>query len=135
MLDNTPKIPTQFINLQSDFGFKRAYGTKEFQKNVIQLLEAALGEDIDIKRIMPHYPTPGSDPDLVTYHDKEVLPQEMDGKRIVYDVYFTMKVGKGASMFKPYHLTKENRDEDVEHHFILEPWRITRSCSRDISRS
>ena len=120
MTDKAPKIPTQFINLQSDFGFKRAYGTKEFQKNVIQLLEAALGEDIDIKRIVPHYPVAGSGPELVAYHDKEVLPQEMDGKRIVYDVYFTMKVGKGASMFKPYHLTKENRDEDVEHHFILE---------------
>ena len=29
MTDKTSKIPTQFINLQSDFGFKRAYGTKE----------------------------------------------------------------------------------------------------------
>ena len=49
----TPKILTPFINLQSDYGFKRTYGTVRFKKNVIRLLKAALGDDIVITRLVP----------------------------------------------------------------------------------
>lgn len=120
----TPKIPTEFINLQSDFGFKRTYGTQRFSKNVIRLLNAALGDDIVITRLVPR-DEPDTEEDNsvsrdVIYHDKEILPSEIEGKRIVYDVYFTMKTGAGESMFKPHHLLDEDKDKDVEHHFILE---------------
>lgn len=121
MEDKAPKITTPFINLQSDFGFKRVFGTKKYQNNVIRLLHAALGDDIDIKRIVPyHENTDTQDTLKVLYHDKEVLPAETDGKRIVYDVYFTVKVEKGASMFKQNHLIKDNYNNNIEHHFILE---------------
>ena len=49
---STPVITTEFINLQSDYGFKRAFGTPEFQNNVIMLLDAALGSDINVTRII-----------------------------------------------------------------------------------
>lgn len=117
-----PKILTPFINLQSDYGFKRTYGTERFSKNVIRLLKAALGDDIVVTRLVPREEM---DPNVenpescdIVYHDKEILPSEFEGKRIVYDVYFTMKTGKGDSIFKPRHLLEE--DKDVEHHFILE---------------
>ena len=67
-----------------------------------------------------HENTDTKDTLKVLYHDKEVLPAETDGKRIVYDVYFTVKVEKGASMFKQNHLIKDNYNNNIEHHFILE---------------
>lgn len=101
-----PRILTPFINLQSDYGFKRAFGSIKFKKVVIRFLEAALGNDIMITD--------------VRFHDKEKLPAGSDGKRIVYDVYFTMEVPSGNSSMKPRNLHKGIRHNDVTHHFILE---------------
>ena len=107
----TSEIATQFINLQSDYGFKRVFGTERFRPAVIRFLEAALGNEIKIRNLEPH---------RVEYQDKEVLPIEADGKRIIYDVYFTIKVELGWSDFKPRHILRDSDEKDVEHHFILE---------------
>lgn len=63
---NVPKIETAYINLQSDFGFKRAFGTVEFRNALLQFLDAALGDEIKV-----------SD---VKFHNKEMLPASEDGK-------------------------------------------------------
>ncbi len=105
----TNNIPTPFINLQSDYGFKRTFGTEEFKPALIRFLNAALGDEINIQRVEPH---------KVEYHDKEVLSNDADGKRIVYDVYFTMKTPQEESSFKPRYVSKT--DEEVTHHIILE---------------
>lgn len=34
------KITTPYINLKSDFGFKRAFGTKRFRKALLLFLDA-----------------------------------------------------------------------------------------------
>ncbi|MDE6237386.1 MAG: Rpn family recombination-promoting nuclease/putative transposase [Muribaculaceae bacterium] len=121
MSKQIPPITTTFINLQSDFEFKRAFGTKKFQNNVINLLNAALGDEIDIKRIVPYKGLSNENSeDSVLYHNKEIIPGDEDGKRIIYDVYFTLKLHKDSSIFKPHHIMKEKRNENVEHHFILE---------------
>ncbi|MDE6009963.1 MAG: Rpn family recombination-promoting nuclease/putative transposase [Muribaculaceae bacterium] len=36
------KIPTPFISLQSDFGFKRAFGTERFRSALPLFLDALL---------------------------------------------------------------------------------------------
>lgn len=105
----TPKITTPFINLQSDYGFKRIFGTEEFRPAVISFLKAALGDEINIEKVEPH---------KVEYHDKEVLPGVSDGKRIVYDVYFTLKTMQKDSLFKSLYLPEPG--DEVTHHFILE---------------
>lgn len=110
MIKNTvPKILTPFINLQSDYGFKRTFGSDEFRPALIRFLKAALGDGINIERVEPHN---------VEYHDKEVLPSDPEGKRIVYDVYFTLKTAQGDSNFKHRHVI--NSKDEVMHHFILE---------------
>ncbi|MDE6005954.1 MAG: Rpn family recombination-promoting nuclease/putative transposase [Muribaculaceae bacterium] len=105
-VNNAPKIETPYINLQSDFGFKRAFGTVEFRNALLQFLDAALGVEIKV-----------SD---VKFHDKEMLPASEGGKRIVYDIYCTMSVPSGESSLKPCHLERNRREEPVTHHFILE---------------
>ncbi|MDE7413017.1 MAG: PD-(D/E)XK nuclease family transposase [Muribaculaceae bacterium] len=108
---NIPIIKTPFINLQSDFGFKRAFGSKKFKKVVIKFIRAAMGDEINIKRVVPHE---------LNYHDKEILPSIEKGKRILYDVYFTLNIPKDNSGLKSYHIQKEEREMDIEHHFIFE---------------
>ena len=100
------KILTPYINLQSDFGFKLAFGTERNKKALIQFLDAILGNEIKVTD--------------VRFHDKEMLPSSEAGKRIVYDVYCTMDVAPHTSRLKPHHIQKERRSEDVGHHFILE---------------
>lgn len=56
----------------------------------------------------------------VHFHDKEVLPPDEDGKRIIYDVYCRMNVPPGKSRFKSHHLSREDNKKDVPHHFIIE---------------
>lgn len=104
-------IKTPYINLQSDYGFKRAFGSKKFRKVVLRFLKAALGDEINITRVTPHE---------VEYHDKEILPSQQKGKRIMYDVYFTMKVSPETSALKPHYINKEDKNKDIEHHFIFE---------------
>lgn len=110
-MDKAPKITTPFINLQSDFGFKRAFGSKEFRPVVINFLEAALGDDIEISKVEPH---------RLEYHDKEIMPADEKGKRIVYDVYFTLRLNPDESSLKRRHILRNSEEKEMLHHFILE---------------
>ncbi len=66
---------TPFINLQTDFGFKKIFGTSENKRILIRFLNALLGDSLTVTD--------------VEYQDKEMLPSSEDGKRIVYDIYCT----------------------------------------------
>lgn len=105
-VQDKPKITTPYINLQSDYGFKRLFGTEEFRGALLQFLSAVLGDDIKITD--------------VEFHDKEILPESEEGKKIVYDVYCTMTVPSGDSSLKRRHLKRMDKDKGVPHHFILE---------------
>ncbi len=109
--NETPKITTPFLNLRSDYGFKRAFGDPRFKGAVFKFLQAALGDEVTITAVEPH---------KMAYHDKEVLPAKKGDKRIVYDVYFTLNVDPQQSTFKSRHLLNNDRDKEIEHHFILE---------------
>lgn len=90
-----------FINLLTDFGFKRLFGTEKFKPILIRFLNILFGKD-------------GLHVDDVIYHDKEVLPRDSNGKRIVYDVYCTSIKEKGKEHFvvemqQVYHLNFEKR--------------------------
>ena len=100
------KITTTFISLQSDFGFKRAFGTERFRSALLLFLDSLLGDEMKVTD--------------VRFHDKEVLPSSESGKRIVYDVYCTMEVPAGESALKQGHLIKSVNMQPVTHHFILE---------------
>ena len=69
------EITSTFINIRTDYGFKRIFGTPKNKKILIRFLNALLGDGV---RILD-----------VVYHDKEVLAADDDGKRIVYDIYCT----------------------------------------------
>ena len=77
---------TTFINIQTDYGFKRMFGTPKNKHILIRFLNALLGESISVTDVV--------------YHDKEMLPDREDGKRIIYDIYCT--------------------SQQEQHHFILE---------------
>ena len=77
---------TTFINIQTDYGFKRMFGTPKNKRILIRFLNALLGDSVAVNDVV--------------YHDKEMLPDDENGKRIIYDVYCTSQC--------------EN------HHFILE---------------
>ncbi len=65
-----------FMNVMTDFGFKRMFGSEEFKHVLIRFLNVLFApENVKV--------------DNVKYHNKEVLPPNPDGKRIVYDVYCT----------------------------------------------
>lgn len=78
-------INTTFINLQTDFGFKRLFGSKERSGILLRFINALF----EGRMVITH----------IEFHDKEILPADADGKKIVYDVYCTT---------------------DTDHHFILE---------------
>lgn len=77
---------TTFINIQTDYGFKRIFGTPKNKRILIRFLNALLGNSISVTDVV--------------YHDKEMLPEDENGKRIIYDVYCT--------------------SQGDNHHFILE---------------
>lgn len=77
---------TTFINIQTDYGFKKIFGTKENKHILIRFLNALFEDTIKVTDVV--------------YHDKEILPDEEEGKRIIYDIYCTAN--------------------DGSHHFILE---------------
>lgn len=65
---------TEFINLRTDFGFKRIFGSEEGKYILIRFLSTLLENTITVAD--------------VTYIPKEHLPDRVDGKRIIYDVRF-----------------------------------------------
>ena len=103
---NSGFIKTPFINLQSDFGFKRAFGSERFRNALIKFLDAVLGDEITVSDIR--------------FHDKEVLPSSVEGKRIVYDIYCTMDVPSEQTGFSSNYPRLGESAESVSHHFILE---------------
>lgn len=90
-----------FINLMTDFGFKRLFGSVEFKPILIRFLNILFENE-------------GLFVNDVEFHDKEVLPPDPDGKRIVYDVYCTsVRDGKKdhfvVEMQQVYHVNFEKR--------------------------
>lgn len=105
---------TTFVNVRTDFGFKQMFGTEKNKRLVIRLLNALFGEEIRITDIQ--------------YHDKEILPADENGKRIIYDIYFTSKVVVPKKRLKPQTplvknpvvISIDDEKEEAIHHFILE---------------
>lgn len=88
-----------FMNLMTDFAFKYLFGSKKRKKLLIRFLNIIL-EDEKIRV------------EDVTYLDKEVLPEDANGKRIVYDIYCTTPDEKEhiiLEMQQLYHDLFENR--------------------------
>ncbi len=88
-----------FMNLMTDFAFKHLYGTEEHKQILIRFLNILFAEE-------------GLHVRDVVYHNKEVLPEDSDGKRIIYDVYCTNKDGLEhfiLEMQQVYHTLFEDR--------------------------
>lgn len=94
--------------MQTDYGFKRIFGNLENKRILIRFLNALFGKDMEIRD--------------VEYHDKEVLPESTEGKRIIYDIYCTSRV----SRVSPWGAARNERAESCcveperDCHFILE---------------
>ncbi|MDE6792258.1 MAG: Rpn family recombination-promoting nuclease/putative transposase [Muribaculaceae bacterium] len=100
-------IKTEFINLQTDFGFKHVFGSLKHKSLLIRFLNALFKDLLTVND--------------VTYHDKEILPAEEKGKRIVYDVYCTSKSKRKDSLLFPSNqLSSDKGDAETDYHFILE---------------
>lgn len=96
-MDRTDK--NTFMNVLTDFAFKRLFGSKERKCILIRFLNILFEKD-------------GLTVTDVTYHDKEILPHDEDGKVIKYDVYCTSAGEKEhfiVEMQQIYHLLFENR--------------------------
>ncbi len=78
-----------FIKLRSDYGFKRAFGSPEHADVLKKFLNALFEGKMVITDVL--------------FKDKEVLPPDKDGKRIVYDAYCTTSTG--------YHFIVEMQQE------------------------
>ncbi|MDE5586366.1 MAG: Rpn family recombination-promoting nuclease/putative transposase, partial [Muribaculaceae bacterium] len=101
------EIKTPYINIQTDFGFKEVFGQVKNKKAIIRFLNVLFSGKLTVRDVV--------------YHDKEILPSEEKGKRIVYDVYCTMPTTKSGSPFFPVAQKNGKEEEDKsEHHFILE---------------
>ncbi len=62
-----------FIKLRSDYGFKRAFSSPQHAEVLKKFLNALFEGKMVITD--------------VTFKDKEVLPPDKNGKRVVYDAY------------------------------------------------
>ncbi len=88
-----------FINLMTDFGFKRMFGSKKRKHILIRFLNILFEKD-------------GITIDDVDFQDKEILPSGSEGKKIVYDIYCTTPKDKEhiiLEMQQIYHDFFENR--------------------------
>ncbi len=86
-------LDKEFIRLLTDFGFKRVFGSKE-RKNILKRFLNALFEGR--MRITE-----------LEFHDKEIIPEHIDGKKVVFDIYCTTDKGK--------HFIIEMQQEEVEN--------------------
>lgn len=106
-MEEDESIKSEYINLQTDFGFKRVFGSLKNKEALVRFLNALFEGKLTVKD--------------VTYHDKEVLPAEEKGKRIVYDVYCTSSVRRSDSPFLTAYQAKDDKGGiQTDHHFILE---------------
>lgn len=104
---HTYKITTEYINLQTDFGFKHVFGSLANKRILIRFINSLFDGKISVTDI--------------DYHDKEILPSAKNGKRIVYDVYCTSNIQRSDSLFFPAYQTNGFQGETkTDHHFILE---------------
>lgn len=99
------KISTEFLNLQTDFGFKYIFGEERNKHILIRFLNALLGDKMHVND--------------VEFRNKEKLPTDEDGKRILYDVYCTSLTSVEESGFLTGPLDKD-KTRNKTHHFILE---------------
>ncbi|MDE5874782.1 MAG: Rpn family recombination-promoting nuclease/putative transposase, partial [Muribaculaceae bacterium] len=100
-------IQTEFINLQTDFGFKLMFGSAKHKPILLRFLNALFHGEFKVID--------------VTFHDKEILPKTKEGKRILYDVYCTSETTREESPYFPDNqLSQEKRKLKTHHHFILE---------------
>ena len=81
-----------FIKLRSDYGFKRAFATPQNAEVLRKFLYALFEGRMVITDI--------------TFQDKEVLPPDRNGKRIIYDAYCTTNTG--------YHFVVEMQQEQSD---------------------
>ena len=100
------EIQTEYINIQTDFGFKHVFGNIDNKTALVRFLNALFEGRLTVTDVV--------------YHDKEILPSEENGKRIVYDVYCTTPVSIGESPFFRRTRPKEGEKAERDHHFILE---------------
>lgn len=82
------------MNLRTDYAFKKFFGTVEH----VDLLKRFLNSIFSGRMVI----------DDITFHDKEVLPSDPKGKKIVYDIYCTTTTGKHfivemQNINKPYY--------------------------------
>ena len=76
--ENDPLKKT-FIKLTTDFGFKRLFGSKKRSSILKRFLNALFEGEMVIKK--------------VEFHDKELLPKDSAGKRVIYDIFCTTVTG------------------------------------------
>lgn len=101
------EISTPYINIQTDFGFKQVFGQEINKPVLIRFLNILFEGRISVRDVI--------------YHDKEIIPSESAGKRIIYDVYCTVPARKSESPFFPQYQKNDDVDDDAsEYHFILE---------------
>ena len=104
-MGNTENL-TEYINIQTDFGFKHVFGNLDNKTALVRFLNALFDGKLTVTDVV--------------YHDKEILPSDEKGKRIVYDVYCTAPVNRSKSPFFPPYKPKDGKDTEWDHHFILE---------------
>ena len=100
------EIKTEYINILTDFGFKHVFGNLDNKTALVRFLNALFDGKLTVTDVV--------------YHDKEILPSDEKGKRIVYDVYCTAPVSRSKSPFFPPYKPKDGKDTEWDHHFILE---------------
>lgn len=71
---------TTFMNLKTDFAFKRLFGTRENTHILRQFLNVVLPDEMNVTEI--------------EFRCQEMLPAQSDGKKIIYDVYCTTSDGR-----------------------------------------
>lgn len=101
------EITTPYINLQSDFGFKYVFGSEKNKSALMTFLNVLFAGRLTVTDVI--------------FHDKEILPSEQEGKRIVYDVYCTFPSTRSKSDFFPESQTMDSKGQlETDYHFILE---------------
>lgn len=86
-------LEKDFINLLTDFGFKRVFGSKEYAGILLQFLNALFEGEMHIKS--------------VEFKSKELLPERITGKKVQYDIYCTTDTDK--------HFILEMQQEESEN--------------------
>ena len=69
----------EFIRIMTDFGFKRMFGSKEHAHLLLRFLNALFEGEMNVTNI--------------EFRDKELLPLQPKGKKVLYDIYCTTDRG------------------------------------------